>query len=85
MTAPKPLILIDGSSWLHRAFNALPPLTTSTGEPTGALYGVLNMLRRLLADEQPDYLAVISTRPARPSAMNCLPLTRPTVRRWIRN
>ena len=65
MTAPKPLILIDGSSWLHRAFNALPPLMTSTGEPTGALYGVLNMLRRLLADEQPDYLAVIFDAPGK--------------------
>jgi DNA polymerase-1 len=65
MTAPKPLILIDGSSWLHRAFNALPPLTTSAGEPTGALYGVLNMLRRLLADYQPEELAVIFDAPGK--------------------
>ncbi|MCC6136072.1 MAG: DNA polymerase I [Candidatus Contendobacter sp.] len=65
MTAPKPLILIDGSSWLHRAFNALPPLATSTGEPTGALYGVLNMLRRLLADYQPEALAVIFDAPGK--------------------
>ena len=65
MTAPKPLILIDGSSWLHRAFNALPPLTTSTGEPTGALYGVVNMLRRLLADYQPEALAVIFDAPGK--------------------
>ncbi len=65
MAAPKPLILIDGSSWLHRAFNALPPLTASTGEPTGALYGVLNMLRRLLADYQPEALAVIFDAPGK--------------------
>lgn len=63
MTAPKPLLLVDGSSWLHRAFNALPPLTTQAGEPTGALYGVLNMLRKLLADYQPDYLAVVFDAP----------------------
>ena len=65
MTAPKPLILIDGSSWLHRAFNALPPLATSAGEPTGALYGVLNMLRRLLAEDQPEALAVIFDAPGK--------------------
>ena len=44
----KPLILVDGSSYLYRAFHALPPLTNSRGEPTGAVYGVANMLRRLL-------------------------------------
>jgi len=65
MTAPKPLLLVDGSSWLHRAFNALPPLTTQAGEPTGALYGVVNMLRRLLADYQPDYLAVVFDAPGK--------------------
>ncbi len=65
MAASKPLILIDGSSWLHRAFNALPPLATSAGEPTGALYGVLNMLRRLLAEDQPEALAVIFDAPGK--------------------
>ncbi len=66
MTPPsKPLLLIDGSSWLHRAFNALPALSTKSGEPTGALYGVLNMLRRLMADYQPDYLAVIFDAPGK--------------------
>ena len=63
MTAPKPLLLVDGSSWLHRAFNALPPLTTQTGVSTGAMFGVVNMLRRLLADYQPDSLAVIFDAP----------------------
>ncbi|MCB1775868.1 MAG: DNA polymerase I [Candidatus Competibacteraceae bacterium] len=63
MTTPKPLLLIDGSSWLHRAFNALPPLSNRAGEPTGALYGMLNMLNKLLADYQPDYLAVVFDAP----------------------
>ncbi len=55
----KPLVLVDGSSYLYRAFYALPPLTNTRGEPTGAVYGVLNMLRKLLADTDPDYLAVV--------------------------
>ncbi|MFA7096526.1 MAG: DNA polymerase I [Gammaproteobacteria bacterium] len=55
----KPLILVDGSSYLYRAFHALPPLTNSRGEPTGAIYGVANMLRRLVADYEPDYIAVV--------------------------
>lgn len=55
----KPLILVDGSSYLYRAFHALPPLTNSRGEPTGAIYGVANMLRKLVADYEPDYIAVV--------------------------
>ena len=58
-TSPKPLLLIDGSSYLYRAFHALPPLANSRGEPTGAVYGVANMLRKLLADYQPDRIAVV--------------------------
>ena len=65
MTTSKPLLLVDGSSWLHRAFNALPPLTNAAGEPTGALYGVLKMLRRLMADYQPDALAVVFDAPGK--------------------
>ncbi len=65
MATPKPLLLVDGSSWLHRAFNALPALSTKAGEPTGALYGVLNMLRKLLADYRPDYLAVVFDAPGK--------------------
>jgi len=57
--ATKPLILVDGSSYLFRAFHALPPLTNSRGEPTGAVYGVINMLRKLLKDYQPEYIAVV--------------------------
>ncbi len=55
----KPFILIDGSSYLYRAFHALPPLTNSHGEPTGAVYGVLNMIRKLLLDYDPEYIAVV--------------------------
>ncbi len=53
------LILIDGSSYLYRAFHALPPLTNAQGEPTGALFGVVNMLRATLK-ARPDYLAFVS-------------------------
>ncbi len=53
------LILVDGSSYLYRAFHALPPLTNAHGEPTGAVYGVINMLRRLLKDYAPEHVAVI--------------------------
>ncbi len=53
------LVLVDGSSYLYRAFHAMPSFTSSKGEPTGAVYGVTNMLRKLLADEQPQYIAVV--------------------------
>ena len=55
----KPLILVDGSSYLFRAFHALPPLVNSHGEPTGAMHGVLNMLDRLRRDYEPEHMAVI--------------------------
>jgi DNA polymerase-1 len=54
-----PVILVDGSSYLFRAFHALPPLTNSKGQPTGAVYGVINMLRKLREDFQPEYMAVV--------------------------
>ncbi|MSP53204.1 MAG: DNA polymerase I [Gammaproteobacteria bacterium] len=57
--AKKLLLLVDGSSYLYRAFHALPPLTNSKGQPTGAVYGVVNMLRRLVQDYKPDYVAVV--------------------------
>ena len=59
MTTTSPLILVDGSSYLYRAFHALPPLNTSHGEPTGAIYGVINMLRSLLSEYRPRYFAVV--------------------------
>lgn len=55
----KPLILVDGSSYLYRAFHALPPLVNSKHFPTGAAYGIINMLKRLIADYQPNHLAVV--------------------------
>jgi len=55
----RPLLLVDGSSYLYRAFHALPPLSNSRGEPTGAVYGVINMLRSLIADYQPELMAVV--------------------------
>jgi DNA polymerase-1 len=58
-TDDTPLILVDGSSYLYRAFHALPPLSTSRGEPTGAVYGVINMLRKLLSDYDPEHIAVV--------------------------
>lgn len=57
--AANPLILVDGSSYLYRAFHAFPPLTNSQGEPTGAMYGVLNMLKSLIAQVQPSHIAVV--------------------------
>lgn len=57
MTAP--LILIDGSSYFFRAFHALPPLTNSKGQPTGAVYGVANMIKKLIKDYRPEEIAVV--------------------------
>ena len=55
----KPFILVDGSSYLYRAFHAMPALTNSKGSPTGAVYGMVNMLRRLLSEYDPEYIAVV--------------------------
>jgi len=55
----KPLVLVDGSSYLYRAFHALPPLTNSRDEPVGAVLGVVNMLLKLLDEHQPEYFAVV--------------------------
>ena len=59
------LWLVDGSSYLYRAFFALPPLTTSTGVPTGAVLGVLSMLNKLLKEENPELIAVVLDAPGR--------------------
>ncbi len=59
MTKNSLLLLIDGSSYLYRAFHALPPLNNSRGEPTGAVYGVINMVRKLLDEVGPQYVAVV--------------------------
>ena len=58
--SPRPdLVLVDGSSYLYRAFHALPPFTNSRGEPTGAVFGVLNMLNKFLKDYEPERIAVV--------------------------
>lgn len=59
MTQRRQLVLVDGSSYLYRAFHAMPSLSNSAGQPTGAVYGMANMLRRLLADYDPQYIAVV--------------------------
>lgn len=56
---PKKLFLVDGSSYLYRAYYAMPSLTNSKGEPTGAIFGVVNMLRNLLTTNQYDYVGII--------------------------
>ncbi len=65
MSKPRSLLLVDGSSYLYRAYHALPPLTNSQGEPTGAVYGVLNMLHKLIRDVQPELLAVVMDAPGK--------------------
>jgi DNA polymerase-1 len=65
MPEPKPLILVDGSSYLFRAYHALPPLTNSRGEPTGAIVGVVNMLRKLVDAYRPELMAVVFDAPGK--------------------
>ena len=61
----KKLVLVDGSSYLYRAYHAMPDLTTSSGETTGAIYGVINMLRRQLKEHPSDYLVVVFDAPGK--------------------
>ena len=76
MSDSPPLVLVDGSSYLFRAFHALPPLTNKSGEPTGAMLGVVNMLRRLLeTTTQPIWQWFLMPR-VKHSAMICMPITR---------
>ncbi len=66
MTAStRKLLLVDGSSYLYRAFHALPPLANSHGEPTGAVLGVINMLNKLMKEESPTRVAVVFDAPGR--------------------
>jgi len=60
-----PFVLVDGSSYLFRAYHALPKLTNSKGEATGALVGVLGMLRKLIEDCEPEYVAVVFDAPGK--------------------
>ena len=61
----RPLVLVDGSSYLYRAFHALPELTTASGVPTGAVYGVLTMLNKLLREVAPEHIAIIFDAPGK--------------------
>ena len=65
MAKPYPLVLVDASSYLFRAYHALPKLTNSQGEATGALVGVINMLRKLREDYQPELMAVVFDAPGK--------------------
>ena len=65
MSAQPDLVLVDGSSYLYRAFHALPPLANSRGEPTGAVHGVLNMLLRLVKEHPGARLAVVFDAPGK--------------------
>ncbi|MDF1582612.1 MAG: DNA polymerase I [Methyloprofundus sp.] len=60
---PKKLLLIDGSSFLFRAYHAVPPLSNAEGMPTNAIFGVANMLRRLISDHKTDYFTVVFDAP----------------------
>ncbi|HXQ32000.1 MAG TPA: DNA polymerase I [Steroidobacteraceae bacterium] len=62
--APR-LYLVDGSSYLYRAFHALPPFSNSKGEPTGAVFGVLNMLQKFLKDVRPTHIGIVFDAPGR--------------------
>ncbi len=62
-TTPKRLILVDGSSFLFRAYHAIPPLTSPKGVPTNAIHGVTNMLRKLINDYHSDYITVVFDAP----------------------
>ncbi len=59
----KTLLLIDASSLIHRAFHALPPFSTKEGKPTGALYGLSNILLKILREDKPDFIAAFFDRP----------------------
>ena len=65
MSTPADLTLVDGSSYLYRAFHALPPLSNSRGEPTGVLLGVLNMLLKFVKEYRPAHIAIVFDAPGR--------------------
>jgi len=61
----RPVVLVDGSSYLYRAFHALPELATAAGVPTGAMHGVLTMLNKLLRETDPEHVAIIFDAPGK--------------------
>ena len=73
-----PIILIDGSSYLYRAYHALPPLMTSTNQPTRAIRGVISMIRRVLQDHPSSPLAVIFDAKGKHLDTKCIKTIKPT-------
>lgn len=73
----KTLLLVDGSSYLYRAYHAMPDLRNAQGEPTGAIYGVINMMRKIMQDFRPDYAVCIFDVKEKPSAKTCTPTIKP--------
>jgi len=65
LVSNKKLVLIDGSSYLYRAYHALPKLMTSSGEPTGAIHGVLNMINKLLKEQPTEHFVVVFDAPGK--------------------
>jgi DNA polymerase I len=65
MSTPPDLVLVDGSSYIYRAFHALPPLSNSSGEPTGAIHGVLNMLVKFVKEYRPKRIAIVFDAPGK--------------------
>src|SRR5262245_338668 len=65
MSEHQTLVLVDGSSYLYRAFHALPQFSSSRGEPTGAVLGVVNMLLKLIKEERPQLIAVVFDAPGK--------------------
>ncbi len=61
----KKIVLVDGSSYVYRAFYALPPLTSPKGEPTGAIYGFIRMIAKLMNELKPEYIAVAFDHPGK--------------------
>ena len=74
------VILVDGSSYVYRAYHALPPLTTSSGHPTGAVRGVTTMVMRILEDHPNSPVGMISMQKVQRFVTICTINTKPTVR-----
>ena len=73
-----PLVLIDGSSYLFRAYNALPKLMSTKGAHTGAIRGVISMIRKLMADYPQSHIAVVLDAKGKSFRNTLYPLTRKT-------
>ena len=84
MNDTKSLLLVDGSSYLYRAFHALPGLTSPTGQPTGAIYGVLTMLQKLIKAEKPDLVGIIFDAPGKTFRHDLFPDYKAIVRKPLR-